>query len=68
MLSRLDDSHERSIAPVELRYNEMLLRLVAGHTTPHCRIIRNLVDRSAVSIPLIRVPTISRSTMLPAPR
>jgi hypothetical protein len=52
MLSRLDDSHERSIAPVELRYNEMLLLLllclVAGHTTPHCCIIRNLVDRPEI--------------------
>ena len=37
MLSRLDDSHERSIALVELRRDEMLLLLrpVAGHTTHH---------------------------------
>jgi hypothetical protein len=44
MLSRLDGMHERSIALVELRYDEMLLpqRLVAGHhkTQPH----RNTVD------------------------
>lgn len=35
MLSRLDGTHERSIAPVELCHNEMLLppRPVAGHTT-----------------------------------
>jgi hypothetical protein len=34
MLSRLDGTHERSIAPVELRYDEVLLplRSVAGHT------------------------------------
>ena len=54
MLSRLDDSHERSIAPVELRYNEMLLlllRLVTGHTTPQCCIIRNLVDRPEIKNP-----------------
>ena len=40
MLSRLDDSHERSIALVELRYDEMLLplRSAAGHTTQHSRI------------------------------
>ena len=52
MLSRLDDSHERSIAPVELHYDEMLLPLrpVAGHTTPHCHIIRNLADRSKTKI------------------
>ena len=68
MLSWLDGTHERSIALVELRYNEMLLPLrpVAGHTIPHCRIIRNLVDRSAVSMPLIRVPIILLSTILPA--
>jgi hypothetical protein len=37
MLSKLDDTHERSIAPVKLRYDEMLLPLlpVAGHTTKH---------------------------------
>jgi hypothetical protein len=36
MLSRLDGTHERSIAPVKLRYDEMLLlRPVAGHTTHH---------------------------------
>ncbi|KAH8621950.1 hypothetical protein IG631_23345 [Alternaria alternata] len=37
MLSRLDDSHERSIAPIELRRDELLLplRLMAGHTTHH---------------------------------
>ena len=35
MLSRLDDTYERSIAPVKLRCDEMLLPLcpVAGHTT-----------------------------------
>jgi len=35
MPSRLDGTHERSIAPVKLRYDEMLLPLrpVAGHTT-----------------------------------
>jgi hypothetical protein len=40
MLSRLDGTHERSIALVGLRYDEMLLpqRLVAGHTTKHSRI------------------------------
>jgi hypothetical protein len=27
MLSKLDDTHERSIAPVELRHNEVLLPL-----------------------------------------
>jgi hypothetical protein len=52
MLSRLDDSHERSIAPVELHYNEMLLPLrpVAGHTTPHCHIVRNSADRPKTKI------------------
>ena len=52
MLSRHDDSHERSIAPVELHYNEMLLPLrpVAGHTTLYCYIIRNLVDRPKTKI------------------
>ena len=37
MLSRLDDSHEGSIALVELRRDKMqlLLRPVAGHTTHH---------------------------------
>jgi hypothetical protein len=37
MLSRLNDSHERSIVPLELRRDGMLLPLrpVAGHTTPH---------------------------------
>jgi hypothetical protein len=40
MLSRLDGTHERSIAPVELRHDEMLLPLrpAAGHTTKHSRI------------------------------
>ena len=40
MLSRLDDMHERSIAPVKLRYDEMLLPLrpVAGHTTKYSHI------------------------------
>jgi hypothetical protein len=40
MLSRLDGTHKRSIALIELRYDEMLLpqRLVAGHTTKHSRI------------------------------
>jgi hypothetical protein len=35
MLIRLDSTHEQSIAPVQLRYDEMLLPLrpVAGHTT-----------------------------------
>jgi hypothetical protein len=37
MLSRLDGTHERSIALVESRYDEMLLplRLVASHTTKY---------------------------------
>jgi hypothetical protein len=37
MLSRLNGTHERSIALVEPRHDEMLLplRLVAGHTTEH---------------------------------
>lgn len=37
MLSRLDDSHERSIALVELVATKLLLPLcpVAGHTTHH---------------------------------
>jgi hypothetical protein len=37
MLSRLDGTHERSIAPVQLRYDEMLLLLrpVAGRTTKY---------------------------------
>jgi hypothetical protein len=37
MLSKLDGTHERSIALVDLRRNEMLLPLrpVAGHTTKH---------------------------------
>jgi hypothetical protein len=37
MLSRLDGTHERRIALVELRHDEMLLPLrpVAGHTTKH---------------------------------
>jgi hypothetical protein len=40
MLSRLDGTHKRSIASVELCYNEMLLPLrpVAGHTTKHSHI------------------------------
>jgi hypothetical protein len=40
MLSKLDGTHERSIALVEPHYDEMLLpqRLVAGHTTKHSRI------------------------------
>ena len=40
MLSRLDGTHERRIALVELRHDEMLLplRRVAGHTTQHSRI------------------------------
>jgi hypothetical protein len=40
MLSRLDGTHERGIALVALRYDEMLLPLrpVAGHTTKHSRI------------------------------
>jgi hypothetical protein len=37
MLSRIDGTHERSIALVEPRRDEMLLplRLVAGHTTEY---------------------------------
>ena len=37
MLSRLDDSHERSTTLVELRRDAMLLLLrpVAGHTKHH---------------------------------
>ena len=37
VLSRLDGTHERSIAPVELRHAEVLLplRLVGGHTTEY---------------------------------
>jgi hypothetical protein len=38
MLSRLDDSHERSTALVELRRDALLLLLlrpVAGHTIHH---------------------------------
>jgi hypothetical protein len=37
MLSKLDGTHEWSIALVDLRYDEMLLPLrpVAGHTTKH---------------------------------
>jgi hypothetical protein len=37
MLSRLDGTHERSIAFVELRHNEVLLPLrpVVGHTTEY---------------------------------
>jgi hypothetical protein len=37
MLSKLDGTHERSIAPVELRHDEVLLPLrpVAGHTTEY---------------------------------
>jgi hypothetical protein len=37
MLSRLEDSYERSTAPVELHRDAMLLPLrpVAGHTTHH---------------------------------
>jgi hypothetical protein len=40
MLSRLDGTHEQSIALVEPRYDKMLLpqRLVVGHTTQHSRI------------------------------
>jgi hypothetical protein len=40
MLIRLDYTHERSIALVEPRYDEMLLSLrpMAGHTTTHSRI------------------------------
>ena len=40
MRSRLDGTHERSIALVELRYDEMLLplRSAAGHTTEHSHI------------------------------
>ena len=40
MLSRLDGTHEQSIALVEPRYDEMLLppRPMAGHTTTHSRI------------------------------
>jgi hypothetical protein len=34
MLSKLNGTHERSIAPVELRHDEVL-RLVAGHTTEY---------------------------------
>jgi hypothetical protein len=37
MLSRLDDTHERSIDSVELCHNEVLLPLhpMAGHTTEY---------------------------------
>jgi hypothetical protein len=37
MLSRLNGTHNRSIAAVQLRYNEMLLPLrpVAGRTTKY---------------------------------
>ena len=37
MLSRIDGTHERSIALVKPRRDEMLLplRLVAGHTTEY---------------------------------
>ena len=37
MLSRLDGTHERSIAFVELRHDKVLLqqRPVAGHTTEY---------------------------------
>jgi hypothetical protein len=37
MLSKLDGTHERSIAPVEPRHNKVLLplRLVASHTTKY---------------------------------
>jgi hypothetical protein len=40
MFSRLDGTHERSIAPVELRHDEVLLPLrpVAGHATKYGRI------------------------------
>jgi hypothetical protein len=40
VLSRLDGTHERSIAPVGLCHDEVLLPLrpVAGHTTLHSRI------------------------------
>ena len=37
MLSKFNSTHERSIAPVELRHDEVLLplRLVADHTTEY---------------------------------
>jgi hypothetical protein len=46
MLSRVDGTHEWSIAPVELRHDEVLLPLrpVAGHTREYIRPHRNLVD------------------------
>ncbi|KAH8621946.1 hypothetical protein IG631_23341 [Alternaria alternata] len=46
LLSRLNGMHERSIALVELRYDEMLLpqRLVVGHTTkqPHGNLVHGI--------------------------
>jgi hypothetical protein len=46
MLSRIDSTHERSIALAKPRRDKMLLPLrpVAGHTREYIRPHRNLVD------------------------